>query len=113
MPLRSEQNSSVGTARFPIGTAAGLSATGALFRLIVQYTRHSMTMRLQLRVERCRRELHEVRCQAQALEVALLVAFGIGHVHLQEGASGRTPSRVLSVVHTTERTHSFVVIGGG
>jgi len=64
---------------------------------------HPKAVRFQFRVEGLIRHLNEVRRQTQALKLALSVALGIGHVHLLEEVSGRTPYPVLSVVHTTER----------
>jgi hypothetical protein len=50
-----------------------------------------------------------LRCQAQALKVVLSIAFGVGHWCILEEISDRTPMLLLSVVHTTERTHVFVM----
>jgi hypothetical protein len=76
---------------------------GLLFRLIGQYVGHQKAMRLQVQVKNLGRQLGKVRCQTQTFKLALSVVFGIGHAHLLEGVSDRTPPRVLSVVHTTEQ----------
>jgi hypothetical protein len=75
----------------------------SLIRLFGQFGCHPKTLRLQFRGERHGCELNEVRCQAQALEITLLVALRIEHAHLLEGVSRRMPALVLSVVHTTEQ----------
>jgi hypothetical protein len=64
-------------------------------------------MGLQIRVERLLGELHEVRGQTQALELSLLIVasvvrIGHGSAFPSREMSGRTPTRLLSVVQTTE-----------
>jgi hypothetical protein len=75
----------------------------SIVRLIGPCLRHSKEMRPQTRVRSFGRQLREVRCQPQALELALSVVPGIGHAHLLDKVSDRTPSLALSVVHATEQ----------
>jgi len=87
-----------------IGNALKRNSTDRpLFRLTGPYLGHPKAMRLQVEVKSFGRQLSKVRCQTQTLKLALSVAFGIGHAHLLEEVSDRTPSLVLSVVHTTEQ----------
>jgi hypothetical protein len=79
----------------------------ALIRLIAPYFGHPEAMRLQVRVKNFGRQLNEVRCQTQALKLSLSVVLGIGHAHLLGEVTNRTPSLVLSVVHTTEQAPTF------
>jgi hypothetical protein len=53
----------------------------------------------QGRVRSFRRKFNKLRCQAQALKVASVY----GSCAHPEEVSDRTPTLVLSVVHTTER----------
>jgi hypothetical protein len=70
--------------------------------LIGPVPRHSKETRLQIGVMSFGRHLSKLRCQTQAFKLALEVVFGIGHAHLLEEVKDRTPSLILSVVHTTE-----------
>jgi hypothetical protein len=78
-------------------------ADWALFRLSGPYAGHPNAMRLQVQVKSFGRQPSEVRCQTQALKLALSVVFKIGHAHLLAEVRDRTTSLVLSVVHTTEQ----------
>jgi hypothetical protein len=86
-----------------IGEALKRNTTDrALFRLIGPYVGYPTVMRLQVQIRSFARQLSKVRCQTQTLKLALSVVFGIGHAHLLEEVSDRTPFLVLSVVHATE-----------